>query len=292
MNILSKPTAPVLPTNARLLPTTTRQQLALQALAGQPITALADHHQVSRKFVYQQLHHAHDAIDQAFDSTPTDPPQLLFWLPVTKPWLRQLVLGLTLICHSSFRGVIELLDDLFDYPLSLGSVHNILHQAVGTARRFNDQQDLAAVRIGAHDEIFQAGQPVLVGADVTSTYCYLLSAEEHRDADTWGVRLLELTERGFHPDATIADFAGGLRAGQAEVLPDVPCRGDIFHALQTAMPLVRYLDHRGYDALASRSRLQERQARSAQRQGRKDLSLAARTRFAREGETPAGAHAR
>ena len=49
-----------------------------------------------------------------------DPPQLLFWLPVTKPWLRQLVLGLTLICHSSLRGVHELLADLFDYPLSLG----------------------------------------------------------------------------------------------------------------------------------------------------------------------------
>src|SRR5487761_984797 len=130
MNILFQPTTPVLLNATRLLPTTTRQQLVLQALAGQPITTLADHHHVSRKFIYQQLHHAHDAIDQAFNTTATDPPQLLFWLPVTKPWLRQLVLGLTLICHSSLRGVIELLDDLFDYPLSLGSVHNILHQAV------------------------------------------------------------------------------------------------------------------------------------------------------------------
>jgi hypothetical protein len=264
-----------------------RQQLALDALARQPITALANQNHVSRKFVYQQLHHAHEAIDQAFNPPATDPPQLLFWLPVTKPWLRQLVLGLTLICHSSFRGVSELLNDLFDYPLSLGSVHNILHQAVGTARRLNAQQNLAAVRIGAHDEIFQADQPVLVGADTASTYCYLLSAEEHRDADTWGVRLLELTERGFHPDATIADFAGGLRAGQAEVLPDVPCRGDVFHALQTATLLVRYLDNRGYDAIAARSRLQERQARSEHRQGRKDLSLAAQLRYAREAETQA-----
>jgi hypothetical protein len=285
MHILSQLTTPVLPTNARLLPTPTRQQLALDALAGQPISTLANQNHVSRKFVYQQLHYAHDAIDHAFNPPDTDPPQLLFWLPVTKPWLRQLVLGLTLVCHSSFRGVTELLDDLFDYPLSLGSVHNILHQAVGTARRLNAQQDLAAVRIGAHDEIFQAGQPVLVGADTASTYCYLLSAEEHRDADTWGVRLLELTERGFHPDATIADFAGGLRAGQAEALPDVPCRGDVFHALQTATPLVRYLDNRGYDAIATRSRLQERQARSEHRQGRKDLSLAAQLRYAREAET-------
>jgi hypothetical protein len=287
MNSLSQPNAPVLPNTALLMPTTARQQLALQAIAGQPITTLADQHNVSRKFVYQQLHHAHHAIDRAFDPTPTDPPQLLFWLPVTKPWLRQLVLGLTLICHSSLRGVQELLRDLFDYPLSLGSLHNILHQAVATARRLNNQQDLAAVRIGAHDEIFQASQPVLVGADVASTYCYLLGAEEHRDADTWGVRLLELTERGFHPDATIADFAGGLRAGQAEALPGVPCRGDVFHALHTAMPLVRYLDHRAYDAIATRSRLQARQARNEHRQGRKDRSLAAQLRYAREAETQA-----
>ena len=101
------------------------------------------------------------------------------------------------------------------------------------------------------------------------------------------MRLLELTERGFHPDATIADFAGGLRAGQAEALPDVPCRGDVFHALHTAMPLVRYLDNRGYDAIATRSRLQQRQARSEHRQGRKDLSLAAQLRYAREAETQA-----
>jgi hypothetical protein len=287
MNILPQPTAPGLPTTAPLLPTPTRQQMVLDALAGQPITALADHHHVSRKFVYQQLHQAHDAIGQAFNPPATEPPQLLFWLPVTKPWLSQLTLGLTLVCHSSLRGVRELLSDLFDYPLSLGTVHNILHQAVGTARRLNAQQDLAAVRIGAHDEIFQSGQPVLVGADVASTYCYLLSVEEHRDADTWGVRLLELTERGFHPDATIADFAGGLRAGQAEALADVPCRGDVFHALQTAAPLVRYLDNRGYDAIATRSRLQARQARSEHRQGRKDLSLAAQLRYAREAETQA-----
>ncbi len=126
-----------------------------------------------------------------------------------------MVLGLTLICHSSLRGVHELLADLFDYPLSLGSIHNILHQAVANARQHNAQQDLAVVRIGAHDEIFQARQPVLVGADVASTYCYLLSPEEHRDADTWGVRLLERSERGFRPNATSADFAGGLQTAQS-----------------------------------------------------------------------------
>src|SRR5215210_8922869 len=130
MGILSNATSPgsspATPTPARLLPPPARQQLALDALAGQPITALADQQQVSRKFVYQQLHHAHQALDQAFAPPTTDPPQLLFWLPVTKPWLQQLVLGLTLLCHSSLRGAAELLADLFDYPISVGTVHNIL----------------------------------------------------------------------------------------------------------------------------------------------------------------------
>jgi hypothetical protein len=272
---------------ARAMSPLLRHQRALDALQGQPVRELAARHRVSRKFVYHQQHKAHDALDRAFALPATEAPGLLFWLPVTKPWLQQLVLGLTLICHSSLRGVTELVDDLFDYPLSVGTVHNILHRAVATARRVNAHQHLAAVRIGAHDEIFQAGRPVLVGADIDSTYCYLLSPEAHRDADTWGVRLLELSERGFRPNATIADFASGLRSGHAEALPDIPCRGDVFHALQTATPLVGYLENRAYEAIATRSRLENRQARTEYRQGRKDASLAGQLRYGREAEVSA-----
>jgi hypothetical protein len=263
-----------------------RQQLALDALAGQSVSTLAEHHQVSRKFIYQQLHQAHAALDQAFAPAPRD-QDVLFCLPVTKDWLQQFVLALVLIGHSSLRGVTELLADLFDYPLSLGSVHNILRQAVSTARGLNDQEDLSRVRLGAHDEIFQAGQPVLVGADVASTYCYLLSLEAHRDADTWGVRLLELVDRGFQPQATIADFASGLRAAQAEVLPDVPCRGDIFHVLDQAVPLVTYLENRAYDAIAVCAKLQRQQADQERRHGRKAAAVSAKLRYARPAEARA-----
>ena len=38
-------------------------------------------------------------------------------------------------------------------------------------------------RIAGLGEIFQNRQPVLVGADIRSTYCFLLSAEEQRDGD-------------------------------------------------------------------------------------------------------------
>ena len=245
-----------------------------QVLAGaQPVSDLAREHEVSRKFLYQQAHIAQEALDQAFASS-SKLDDVLFELPVTKAWLQQLVLGLVLSCHSSTRGVVELLRDVFDYQISVGAVHNIVHHAVSDAQRINQQYDLSPIRIGLLDEIFQAGDPVLVGVDAQSTFCFLVSPEKHRDADTWGFRLLELVDQGFAPDATVADFAGGLRAGHQEALPDVPCRGDVFHALYNFGPLVRYLENRAYETMEVRAKLERKQATAERRHGRKDQSLA------------------
>jgi hypothetical protein len=259
-------------------------------LAGtRPITQLAHDYDVSRNFVYQQAAKAEQALDAAFTSTDPDPDahRVLFHLPVTKAWLQQLTLGLVLICHSSYRGVVELCRDLFDYSLSLGTVHNFIHRAVAAARRCNAAHALHHVRIGAHDEIFQADAPVLVGVDVDSTYCYLLSPEEHSDADTWAVRLLELQQRGFAPDATIADFATGLRAGHEQALPDVPCRGDVFHALHKVSAAVTFLDSQAYAAIAVHSQWEQRQASYQRRRGRKDPTVAQHVSKARQTEAQA-----
>ena len=247
-----------------------RQQLAVEILAGtQPVAELARQHQVSRKFLYQQVDTATLALNQAFEPAPAA-DDVLFYLPVTRAWLRQFVLALVLICHSPYRAVVELLGDLFDWDLSLGTVHNIVHHAVESARASNRRHDLAGVRIGAHDEIFQAGHPVLVGVDTASTYCYLLSLEDHRDAETWGVRLLELVDRGFDPEAIVADAGSGLRAGQALALPEIPCRGDLFHIVRDLEQLSRFLENRAYGAiqLTERRRQQLDSARRHDGRGR------------------------
>ena len=264
-----------------------RQGLAIQVLAGtETVSELARQHEVSRKFLYQQVHTAEKALGAAF-ALSSRPDDVLFYLPVTKAWLRQLVLALVLICHSSYRGVVELLRDLFDYRISLGTVHNIVHSPVAQAQRINEQYDLSTILIGLLDEIFQARDPVLVGVDAKSTFCFLLSPEEHRDADTWGIRLLELVDRGFAPEATIADFASGLRAGHQEALPEVPCRGDVFHALYDVGPLVRYLENRAYEAIDTRTKLERKQATAERRHGRKDQSLAKQLSYARPAEAKA-----
>jgi hypothetical protein len=270
----------------RLLPQE-RRDLAVQVLAGaQPVSDLAREHEVSRKFLYQQAHTAQDALTQAFDPDPKT-EDVLFYLPVTKAWIRQLVLGLVLDCHSSTRGVVELLQDLFDYRISLGKVHNIVHSAVPDARKITQQYNLSRILIGLLDEIHQGGDPVLVGVDARSTFCFLLSLENHRDAETWAIRLMELADRGFAPEATVADFAAGLRAGQQEALPGVPCRGDVFHALYTIGPLARYLENRAYEAIDVRTKLERKQATAQRRRGRKDQGLANRLSHARKAEAKA-----
>jgi hypothetical protein len=258
---------------AKALPPSQRLQIGLQALAQtQTVTDLADEFDVSRKFVYQQVAIADRALDDAFAPQAAD-DQVLFYLPVTKQWLRQLVLGLVLIGHSPLRGVVELLRDLFDYPISLGSVCNIVHAAVAQAQKQNLAQDLSRVRVGAHDEIFQAGQPVLVGTDALTTYCYLLSLEDNCDAITWAVRLLELQDRGFNPDHVVADAGNALRAGQKEVMPGTPCRSDVFHALMQASEVVTILENRAYAMMTPCFDLQRKIARAKQ-QGRPHQSWA------------------
>jgi hypothetical protein len=256
---------------AKFLPPSDRQTLGLQALAGQrSITSLADAYDVSRKFVYRQANTAQEALDEAFgEDAAGSPERVLRWLPVTKSWLRQAALGLTLICHSSERGVSEFCQDLLGVHLSASTVHNILTDAVAKARPHNGGYDLSGVRISALDEIFQKRRPVLVGADTASTYCFLLRLEEHRDADTWGVRLLELQEQGFAPEATIGDFEHAWRAGHAEALPDVPCRGDVFHVLQPLAQVMTYLDNQAYAAIRAHDQLVQQKTK-LQKQGRRD----------------------
>lgn len=202
-----------------------RKELAIRALSGsETVSALAGQHDVSRKFIYAQTRKAGAALDEAFPCGAPD-EQVLFDLPVSRRWLNQVQLALTMICRSSFRGVTEFMRDLLGVPISVGSVCNLHQWAAQQAAVINRTQDLAGIRVGLHDELFQGTQLVLAGVDAASTYCYLLAAEQHRDADTWGVHLLDASQQGLNPDYTIADAGRGLRAGQQAAWGDTPCRG-------------------------------------------------------------------
>jgi hypothetical protein len=255
-----------------------RLDLALDCLNDRScISHLAQEHLVSRKFIYQQRHLAQDALRQAFDP-PKEAPEVLFHLPVTKDWLRQFVLAATLVGHSSLRGVQEMLDCLLDLPASLGWVHAVVEDAIDRARPINDAQDLCRVHTAALDEIFQNNRPVLAVVDVESTFCCSLGLEDHRDADTWGVRLLELLDQGFAPARILADAAGGLRAGARVALPWAACDADLWHPLRDVGEVVRFLENRAYDAIAAHDKLRRKPGASAEQiraaRGEQDRAVA------------------
>ncbi len=246
----------------------------------EPLSAMARDHEVSRKFIYAQIDKAKGALESAFSPEEED-DRVLFHIPVTKQWLRQVVLCATLDCHSSYRGVVDFLRDTCDYNLSVGTIHNIVMDAVEKARFVNSEEDLSPIRVGAHDEIFR-GDPVLVGMDPLSSYCYLLVQEPSRDGATWGVHLLDLSQRGLNLDYTVADAGKGLRAGQAEAWPTVPCRGDVFHAEREITSMATYLENRAYGCIGAREKL-ERKMERARNKG-KGQSLSKKLAIAREQE--------
>lgn len=59
--------------------------------------------------------------------------------------------------------MVELLRDLFDTPIGVGTVHNRLEATAEAAAEINQAEDLAGIEVGLHDEIYQANRPVLVG---------------------------------------------------------------------------------------------------------------------------------
>ncbi len=88
-------------TAARLGPAA-RKELSLRVLGRtESVSGLAQSHGVSRKFLYQQAAKASKAIDKAFEPSAKN-NEILFYLPVTKNWLRQFVLVLLrfVVCYK------------------------------------------------------------------------------------------------------------------------------------------------------------------------------------------------
>jgi hypothetical protein len=270
---------------AAKLPESERKKLAVQALAGsETISELSARLGVSRKFVYAQRAKASEALDDAFCSAGPD-DEVLFQLPVTRSWLRQVTLGLTLICRSSYRGVTEFMRELLGVSVSVGSVHDVLQWAARQAGAINRAQDLSGIRVGLHDEIFQGARPMLAGVDAQSTYCYLPAAEKHRDGDAWGVHLLDASRQGLAPDYTIADAGQGLRVGQKAAWGDTPCHGDVFHIQHQCETLANTLGHLARGARTRREKLEASPGKARSR--KRDGSCAAGLKRARQAEAKA-----
>ena len=146
------------------------------------------------KFVYTQQRRAETAVAAAF-LDPTVPEDFRGWLPVTRSWIRRLIVSSALSTHGSVRGICAHVEAVTGRTVSEGTVVNVLREAVQRANALNRAEDLRTIRKGAHDEIFSQDVPVLVGVDPRTTFVYLLESSSSRDEASWWAALTDKHER-------------------------------------------------------------------------------------------------
>jgi hypothetical protein len=221
------------------IPSATKCAMALQAIRRQQsITDIARDFHCSRTTVHAQKNRALEAAANEFRDADDE---LLFTIPVTRSFIHQVVVGLFCMCNSGYRGIMSFLRNVFDYPLALGSVFNILDAAADKAAALNEAYELSLIRVSAADEVFHRNQPILSVVDIESRFCALLAKSDDRDHETWGIHLLDLQARGYAPETCIVDSAKGLVKGHADILPKTTLRHDHFHFIRDLKDCARYL---------------------------------------------------
>ena len=185
-----------------------------------------------------------------------------------------MVVGLFCICNSSYRGIMAFLKSIFDYPVALGSVYNILDAAADKAAALNGAYELGPIRSSAADEVFHRNRPILSIVDIESRFCALLARADDRDHETWAIHLLDLQARGYAPDTSIVDSAKGLIKGHADVLPKTTLRHDHFHFIRDLKDCARYLKNQVASRTTATLKLVRRaeKERDAQKQKTRDAA--------------------
>ena len=221
----------------------TKRNLALQSLSKQnSISALSRTYGCSRTTVHLQKNTALSAINKVFEEESGD--TILYYIPITKNYIKQAVISLFLICKSSCRDIIFFLKAIFDYSISLGSIHAILDEAAEMATPINMSYDLSLIKTSAADEIFHQNNPCLAVVDIKSRFCAMLEKEKKRCHVTWWCHLTNLFERGYNPTSTLVDAAKGLVKGHEVALPGTKIRYDHFHTLKDMKDCARFLKNK------------------------------------------------
>jgi len=151
---------------------------------------------------------------------------------IDKKTIRRVIVSCAVECKGSIEDIQAHLKNIFDIHISEGSISNILTEAAGKAKVFNDSIPLDGIKIGVSDEIFQAGSPVLVGVEPLSTYVYLMNSSEKRDSTAWWIAYSEKQEnQGLNIEESVTDGGSGMKKGIKETYENVHEQYDILKIL-------------------------------------------------------------
>lgn len=238
------------------IPSAIKRTIALKSIGREDtISQISKDYDCSRTTVYNQHRKALQAANHAFDE---EDDSVLYTVPVTKPFIKQVALALGMICKSSYRDTKVFIKSIFGYSVSVGSIFNVMDDASEKAKVINDSYDLSLIKTSAADELFHRNKPILDVVDIDSRFCALLAKADRRDYETWGIHLLDLQSQGYAPETTLMDSAKGLIKGHAEVLPSTARRLDHFHLIKDLKDCGRFLKHQEDSAITKAFHLQRK----------------------------------
>ena len=247
---------------ASSLPALSRFTLGALIAGGQTtVSAASRDYDVSRKFARSQRDAAVRLVEE--DALRHGRVRVVV---VDDAFVERFIVAAALSCNCPFRGIMELLEEMFGFAPSIGTIHNICRKAAAAAAVLNAGETLEKVRHTAVDEIFQGSTPVFAGVDLNSLYVFLLSVQSDRSGASWWCELEQCREKGLAPDSAIGDGGLGLRKGMEECFPGVPCDSDVFHALKDFTQVHGYLEKK---ALGAMGKLEELLAGRDRLSGRK-----------------------
>ncbi len=101
------PVKSLLSSTARTLSGQQRAELAIETIKhNRPITELSAQHNVSRNFLYDQKDKALSAINDKFISPIIEEDEKpLYYIAITKSWIKQFIICLAMHCRGSIRGI-------------------------------------------------------------------------------------------------------------------------------------------------------------------------------------------
>jgi hypothetical protein len=236
------------------------------------VSQLAQQYGVSRKFLYGLAGQAQQALQSAL--LPKEPGRKAECTPmvVDDALIERMIAACLTIVPGTIRPIQTLLKILFGVHRSTGTICQTAQRLGERALTYQRGLHLPLAALAEADEIFQGRQPCLTLVDGRSFLVLNLSAEEHRDATTWGCVLLDVQHQGVQLLDLASDGARGIRAGVEAAQLAIPLPPDLFHLLREAHHVTQRLEKHAYRTIETAERVRraiaEQQA-SKKRRGRK-----------------------
>ena len=221
------------------------------------MTWLADVFGISRVSVYNLAERIQQRLQTPVPPTALPAPPLVPSAAqdrsVTTNRLARTILTATFPGNVSIRPTQELLDEALGQRRSIGWISQLRLEAgrqAGQVLRQIDTSPLGPL-IAVRDETFFQDQPILLVLDPVSTTILWAEVCADRQADTWGLALLQAQDRGARIVGLVEDMARVYPKSQQLVdMADVAVQKDPWHVQRAGSQVRQDLERAAYRAMA------------------------------------------